>query len=44
MWRFLQDNSIMNSETVLKPFDPHEHAVMTADAAPQGIAASIYQV
>ena len=34
MWRFLQDNSIMNSETALKPFDPLEHAIMTADAAP----------
>ena len=36
--------SIMNSETVLKPFDPGEATIMTADAAPGGIAANIYQV
>ena len=37
-------NNIINSETVLGPFDPYQHTIMIADAAPQGIAASIYQV
>ena len=34
----------MNSETALRPFGPQQHTVMIADAVPQGIAASIYQV
>ena len=37
-------NSIMNNETALGPFDPYQHTIMIADAASQGIAASIYQV
>ena len=37
-------NSIMNSETVLRPFGPQQHTIMIRDAAPQGTAASICQV
>ena len=45
MQRFLQDDQqYHDSETALRPIDPHQHPIMIADAAPRVIAASIYQV